>query len=323
MGSGSAWPISVTVRLYRTLAAVARVEPVPRTVAIGVFDGLHLGHQEILAQTKLMARKYGGVSTVCSFEPMPTEFLSPGAPPARLTCFRERFERLDELGIVEMFCPRFASIRDLTPDAFIEHLLVEALGARSIVVGDDFRFGAERRGTLDDLRAGGRRCGFRVTTVPPVYSDGQRVSSTAIRAALKAGDLAAAKRMLGRDYTMSGRVGPGLGVGKKLGFPTANLELKRRVAPVDVIFAVRVIGLGGKPIDGVASVGNRPMVGGGKVLLEVFLFDFDRDIYGRYITVQFIARLREERTFVDIAAMQAQMHDDVREAKAALRARIA
>jgi riboflavin kinase/FMN adenylyltransferase len=311
------------VRLYRTLAAVARAEPIPRTVAIGVFDGLHLGHQEILAQTKLSARKYGGVSTVCSFEPMPTEFLSPGAPPSRLTCFRERFERLDELGIAEMFCPRFASIRDLTPDAFIDDLLVGALGARSVVVGDDFRFGAERRGTLEDLRAGGRRCGFRVTTVAPVYSNGQRISSTAIRAALKAGDLAAAKRMLGRDYTMAGRVGPGLGVGKKLGFPTANLELKRRVAPVDGIFAVRVSGLGGKPIDGVASVGNRPMVGGGKVLLEVFLFDFDRDIYGRYITVQFIARLREERTFVDIAAMQAQMHLDVRDAKAALRARIA
>jgi riboflavin kinase/FMN adenylyltransferase len=311
------------VRLYRTLAAVARAEPVPRTVAIGVFDGLHLGHQEILAQTKLIARKHGGVSTVCSFEPMPTEFFSPGAPPARLTCFRERFERLDELGIAEMFCPRFASIRDLTPEAFVENLLVGTLGARSVVVGDDFRFGAERRGTLEDLRAGGRRCGFRVTTVSPVYSDGQRVSSTAIRAALKSGDLGAAKRMLGRDYSMSGRVVPGLGVGKELGFPTANLELKRRLAPVDGIFAVRVTGLGGKPIDGVASVGNRPMIGGGRVLLEVFLFDFDRDIYRQYITVHFIARLREERTFADLAAMQAQMHLDVRDAKAALHARIA
>jgi riboflavin kinase/FMN adenylyltransferase len=323
MCSGYARPISATVRLYRTLAAVGRAEPVPRTVAIGVFDGLHLGHQEILAQTKLISRKYSGVSTVCSFEPMPTEFFSPGAPPARLTCFRERFERLDELGIDEMFCPRFASIRDLTPDAFIEDLLVGALGVRCVVVGDDFRFGAERRGTLEDLHEGGRRCGFRVTTVPPVYSNAQRVSSTVIRAALKAGDLAAAKRMLGRDYSMSGRVVRGLGVGKKLGFPTANLELKRRVAPVDGIFAVRVSGLGDKLIDGVASVGNRPMVGGGKVLLEVFLFDFDRDIYGRYLTVRFVTRLREERTFADIAAMQAQMHLDVRDAKAALRARIA
>ena len=198
-----------------------------------------------------------------------------------------------------------------------------ALAASQVVVGHDFRFGAGRRGTLEDLRAGGRRHGYDVTTVPPVYSDGQRVSSTAIRAALRAGDLAAAKRMLGRDYAMSGRVVPGLGVGKTLGFPTANVELKRRLAPVDGIFAVRVAGLRPALLDGVASVGNRPMVGGGRVLLEVFLFDFDRDIYRQYITVQFVARLREERTFADLAAMQAQMHLDVRDAKAALRAGIA
>ena len=311
------------MRLYRTVASVKRAEPVPRTVAIGVFDGLHLGHQEILAQTKRIARTLGGVTTVCSFEPMPTEFFCPEAPPARLTCFRERFERLVELDIEELFCPRFAAIRDLTPEAFIEELLVGALGAQSVVVGDDFRFGAGRRGTLENLRAGGRRHGFAVTTVPPVYRDGARVSSTAVRAALKAGDLGAAKRMLGRDYAMSGRVGPGLGVGKKLGFPTANVELKRRLAPVDGIFAVRVAGLGSKLIDGVASVGNRPMVGGDKVLLEVFLFDFDRDIYRQYITVQFVARLREERTFADLPAMQEQMHLDVRAAEAALGARIA
>lgn len=309
--------------LYRTIATLARTEPVPRTVAIGVFDGLHLGHEEILAETKRTARKHGGVATVCSFEPMPTEFFSPDAPPARLTCFRERFERLAELGIEELFCPHFAAIRDLPPETFIADLLVGPLHARSVVVGDDFRFGAERRGTLADLRAGGRQHGFTVTTVPPVYRDGRRVSSTAIRAALKAGDLGAAKRMLGRDYAMSGRVVRGLGVGRTLGFPTANVELKRRLAPVDGIFAVRVAGLGSKPIDGVASVGNRPMVGGGKVLLEVFLFDFDRDIYRQYITIRFVARLREERTFADLAAMQTQMHLDVRDAKAALRAGIA
>ena len=312
------------MRLYRTLAALSRVAPAARrVVTIGVFDGLHLGHQEILAATRRRAAEHDAIATVCSFEPMPTEYFAPHDPPPRLTCFRERLELLDELGIGAMFCPHFGAIRDLAPDAFIGELLVGGLNARHVVVGHDFRFGAGRRGTLADLRAGGQRYAFGVTTVEPVFSDGERISSTAIRRALQAGDLADAKRMLGRDYAMSGRVVHGLGLGKDFGFPTANVNLKRRLAPVDGIFAVRVGGLGRDPIDGVASVGNRPMVGGGKTLLEVFLFDFDRDIYGRYITVHFIARLREERTFPDLRAMQAQMALDVEAARAALGARIA
>jgi riboflavin kinase/FMN adenylyltransferase len=309
--------------LHRTLASLARVAATPRTVTIGVFDGLHLGHQEILACTKRTAAEQRSVATVCSFEPMPTEYFAPDDPPPRLTCFRERFELLDALGIAAMFCPRFAAVRGLSPEAFIDDLLVRGLNARHVVVGHDFRFGLGRRGTLADLRAGGRRHGFGVTTVEPVFCGTERISSTAIRAALKTGDLAAAKRMLGRDYAMSGRVVPGLGLGKKLGFPTANVNLKRRLAPVDGIFAVRVGGIGATLLDGVASVGTRPMVGGGKALLEVFLFEFDRDIYGQYITVHFVARLREERTFANLAAMQAQMHVDARDARAALRSGIA
>jgi riboflavin kinase/FMN adenylyltransferase len=309
------------MRLYRTPAALRRHDgAVPRVVAIGVFDGLHVGHQAILERTKLEASVTGARTLVFSFEPTPREFFAPATAPPRLTRFRERFERLESLGIEELFCPRFGTIRDLGPRRFIETLLVGALNAKHVVVGDDFRFGAERRGTLEDLRAAGRRFGFGVTEVPPVFRDGERVSSTAIREALKSGDLDAARSMLGRDYSISGRVVRGLGLGKQLGFPTANVNLKRLRAPVDGIFAARITGLGPEPLDGVASVGTRPTIGGSTALLEVLVFDFDRDIYGKYITVHFVKRLREERHFADLEAMRRQMQRDVADARAALTA---
>jgi riboflavin kinase/FMN adenylyltransferase len=307
------------VRLFRSLAAVR--EPAARhgrVATIGVFDGLHLGHREILARTADIARQLECPTTVCSFEPMPTEFFAPSAPPARLTCFRERFELMSAAGVDELFCPHFGAVRDLSPERFIEDLLVGTLAVEHVVVGHDFRFGAGRRGTLDELAKAASAFGFGLTTVEPVFADGERISSTAIRKSLKAGDLARAREMLGRDYSMSGRVVYGRGLGKDLGFPTANVNIKRRLAPVDGIFAVRVSGACQDTLDGVASIGNRPMMGGGETLLEVHLFDFDLDIYGRYITVEFVSRLREERTFPDLAAMTEQMHADVRAAQAAL-----
>ena len=187
-------------------------------------------------------------------------------------------------------------------------------------MGHDFRFASHRLGTLDDLDAAGRAGGFEVTAIPAVYLDGERVSSTVIRAALQDGDLNTARRMLGREYSMSGTVIRGLGLGRKLGFPTANVNLNRRLTPVDGIFAARVRGVGEKVLDGVASVGTRPTVGGVKPLLEVFIFGFDRDIYGEYITVQFVKRLREERKFSDVDSMVEQMHRDVVDARAVLAA---
>jgi len=309
------------MRLYRSLAALERcVDDAPRAVAIGVFDGLHLGHQEILRRARALAARDGCRTAVCSFEPMPEEFFAPHAPPARLTRFRERFERLEGLGVDELFCPRFAAVRALEPEAFIERLLVAGLHARHVLVGDDFRFGAERRGTVEALAAAGARHGFDVTEVQPVLADGERISSTAIRAALARGDLETARAMLGRDYSMSGRVVRGLGLGKKLGFPTANVNLKRRQTPIDGIFAARVGGLGERLLDGVASVGTRPTIGGGKPLLEVLIFDFDEDIYGRYITVHFVERLREERHFPDLESLKRQIRRDVTAARAALAA---
>jgi riboflavin kinase/FMN adenylyltransferase len=307
------------MQLYRSLAALRRpASAASRVVAIGVFDGLHIGHRAILERAQREAAAAGHRTLVFTFEPTPKEFFSPATAPPRLTRFRERFELLTELGIDDLFCPSFGAVRDLAPQRFIETLLVGALGARHVVIGDDFRFGANRQGTVADLRAAGAQHGFGVTEVAPVYWHGERVSSTAIRQALKAGDLDAARGMLGRDYSISGRVVRGLGLGRKLGFPTANVNLKRLQAPIDGIFAARVTGLGSQPLAGVASVGTRPTIGGGQPLLEVLIFDFDGEIYGEYITVHFVKRLREERHFADLPSMQRQMHVDVAAARAAL-----
>jgi riboflavin kinase/FMN adenylyltransferase len=287
-------------------------------LAIGAFDGLHIGHQTMLIQALAAAREGGETLAVLSFEPTPAEYFAHGEPPARLTCFRERFELLDKLGVDELFCPHFRVLSAIPHQRFVDEILVDELGIRQVIVGHDFRYGASRLGTIDTLRVAGTAAGFEVTVIDAIDQDGERVSSTAIRGALQAGDLGFAARMLGRDYSMSGRVVHGLGLGHELGFPTANVNLKRRRAPVDGIFAVRVDGLGSRPRDGVASVGSRPTVGGGKTLLEVHLFDFDDDIYGQYISVRFRQRLRAEEKFPTLAAMQTQMHADVAAAKAAL-----
>ncbi len=307
------------MQLYRTLEALRRPgSAAPRVVTIGVFDGLHVGHRAILERTQREAAAARCRTLVFTFEPTPKEFFSPTNPPPRLTRFRERFELLSEFGIDDLFCPSFGLVRSLAPERFIETLLVGALDARHVVIGDDFRFGANRQGTLADLRAAGARHGFAVSEVAPVFWQGVRVSSTAIRQALKLGDLEGARGMLGRDYSISGRVVRGLGLGRKLGFPTANVNLKRLQAPIDGIFAARVTGLGSRALAGVASVGTRPTIGGREPLLEVLIFDFDGDIYGEYITVHFVKRLREERHFADLPAMQRQMHVDVAAARAVL-----
>jgi riboflavin kinase/FMN adenylyltransferase len=307
------------MRLYHSLSSLARRgSHSPSVVAIGVFDGLHLGHQAILREAASIADARGASKVVFTFEPMPREYFAAGNPPPRLTCFRERFEMLAKHDVDEVFCPRFDTVRQLPADEFIDELLIRGLNVCAVVVGDDFRFGAGRDGTVSTLEAAGRRHGFEVRVVAPVLWQGRRVSSTAIRDALQRGDLAAARQMLGRDYSISGRVVEGLGLGRDFGFPTANVNLKRRLVPVDGIFAVRVGGLGEQLLEGVASVGTRPTIGRSEPLLEVFIFDFDDDIYGRQITVHFVSRLREERKFDDVETMKRQMHRDVAAARAAL-----
>lgn len=306
------------MQLVRSITASAPKSRASRVLTIGAFDGVHLGHQEIFRRAlDIGAERRQPLAAFC-FEPTPSEFFARGEPPARLTCFRERFEQLEAIGIDELICPPFQSVSSLEHSGFVRDVLVGQLGVSHIVVGHDFRYGAGRTGTVETLSEAGAARGFGVTVVDPVYAAGERISSTRIREALGRGDLDSAASMLGRDYSMSGRVVHGLGLGRDLGFPTANVNLKRRRAPVDGIFAVRVDGLREPSLAGVASVGSRPTVGGGKTLLEVYLFDFDTSIYGAYITVRFQKRLRSEHHFGSIAALQEQIRADVVAAKAAL-----
>ncbi len=287
---------------------------------IGAFDGVHVGHQRILQRVLAEAEQRGLPSVVVSFEPTPREFFARSEPPARLTRFREKFDELRALGIDWFFCPPFDAVMEsLAPDEFIDRLLIDTLQVRHLVVGDDFVFGRKRSGTVADLQRAGTMTGFSVEQVGTVLENFDRVSSTAIRRALTDGDLDVARTLLGRHYSMTGRVVDGRKLGKKLGFPTANVSLNRRASPIAGIFAVRVDGLsdsaGPARLNGVASVGTRPTIDGIEPLLEVHIFDFDRDIYGEYIRVEFIRKLRDEVKFPDLDALTEQMHLDAAQAR--------
>ena len=192
------------MQFYRHLTQLKEISPQARAVTVGAYDGIHLGHQEILRQVKERAQEISGRALVLSFEPMPKEFFASDQPVTRLTKFRERYELLRDFGVEEFFCPRFSSINDLSPNDFIQDVLLNGLNTSHIVVGDDFRFAAQRTGTLDDLLKAGSTNGFGVTAVPAVYYEDERASSTAIREALRVGDMKKARGMLGRDYFISG-----------------------------------------------------------------------------------------------------------------------
>jgi riboflavin kinase/FMN adenylyltransferase len=235
--------------------------------------------------------------------------------------FREKFDALREAGVDIFFCPRFDDgMRGIAADTFIRRLLVHGMNVRWLVIGDDFRFAAGRSGSVERLERAGNALGFDVRQERSVVVGQRRVSSTAIRQALWTGDLALATELLGRHYSMSGKVVAGDGLGRDLGYPTANVHLKRRQSPVMGIFAARVRGLEGQALDAVASVGTRPTFGGTKPLLEVHIFDFDADIYGEYIQVDFIARIRSEEKFENAKALVEQMHVDSARAREILAA---
>jgi riboflavin kinase/FMN adenylyltransferase len=290
-------------------------------VTIGAYDGLHLGHERLLACVRAAAREQNLPSVVMSFEPTPKEFFSAASPPARLMRFREKFEALAEHDIDFFYCPRFdGNMCDISSADFIRRILVHGLRARHVVIGDDFRFARRREGDVGQLIRAGAALQFSVEQAQSVVVDNDRVSSTAIREALWTGDLELAGKLLGRPYRMSGNVVRGEKLGRTLGFPTANVDLRRRQSPVMGIFAVRVHGVGGAPLDAVASVGTRPTFNGTKPLLEVHIFDFDADIYGAYIHVDFIARLRSELRYDEVEELVAQMHRDADNARSILAA---
>ena len=290
-------------------------------VTIGSYDGLHLGHQQLLERVMAAAKSKGVPSVVISFEPTPREFFQAKQPPARLMRFREKFESLESSGVDIFYCPRFSNaMREISAADFIRRILVQGLNMRRLVVGDDFRFARKREGGLEQLQAVSKALDFEVEQVHSVVGDGVRVSSTAIREALEAGQMDRATALLGRAYRMSGKIVEGERVGRTLGFPTANVDLRRRQSAVMGIFAVRVHGLKDGPRNGVASVGSRPTFNGTKPLLEVFLFDFDKDIYGQYIHVDFIAHLRSQMKYELVEELVAQMHIDADNARSILAA---
>jgi riboflavin kinase/FMN adenylyltransferase len=290
-------------------------------VAIGNFDGVHLGHRSILDRLMLRARALDVPAAVLTFEPNPREYFDPAHAPARLMRLRDKAVALAACGVDRLVLLRFDErLRALTAVEFVEQVLVDALAVRHVVVGAGFRFGRGRAGSVDLLAEHGGRLGFDVDALEPVVLDGERVSSTRVRAALAAGDLPGVRRLLGRDFSISGRVIDGRKLGRTLGYPTANMRLHRRVTPLHGVFAVRVRGVGERARPGVASLGTRPTVGGGELLLETHLFDFDGDLYGRHLEVEFVARLRDELKFPDIDSMLARMHVDAAEARQLLAA---
>jgi riboflavin kinase/FMN adenylyltransferase len=287
-------------------------------VTIGTYDGLHLGHQALLARLLEHGRRLSVPTMLLTFEPMPREFLASSMPPPRLTSLRERWRILEPLGIDHMWLLRFGStLRGLAGQEFAA-LLARELCTPLVVVGHDFRFGRNGEATVPTLEAAGVELGFEVEVVPPVTIDGERVSSSGVREALARGDFALAARWLGRPYAMLGRVVHGNRLGHSLGFPTANLRIERRRSPLTGIFAVWVHGVQTGPMPGVASLGVRPTVNGREMLLEAHVFDFDGDLYGREIRVEFVSKLREEERFESLDALVTQMRRDAADARAIL-----
>lgn len=294
--------------------------PQGSVVCIGAFDGLHRGHQALVGHVRARARATGLAAVALSFEPLPREFFAPATPPARLLLPRAKFEGLRGLGMDVVGLLRFnAAMAAMSAEAFVERVLVQRLAAREVWVGPEFRFGHRRAGDLGLLQALGERHGFTAAEVPVVADAAGRVSASAVRAHLAAGDLDAAAAALGRRYAIAGKVVRGKQLGRQLGYPTANLRLAGKKAPLGGIFAVWVHGIGPVPRAGVASLGTRPTVQGVEPLLEAHVFDFDGDLYGSRIDVEFVAKLRDEEKFDDLPSLVRQMDEDARQARRVLR----
>ncbi|MBT7953093.1 MAG: bifunctional riboflavin kinase/FAD synthetase [Gammaproteobacteria bacterium] len=286
-------------------------------VTVGNFDGVHLGHQAVIGQLKQHARQLGLQSVVLTFEPQPLEHFQPEAAPARLSSFRDKFLQLRAQGVDKLVCLRFQdSLAKVSAEEFVQRLFVEALGMKRIIIGDDFRFGRDRKGDIHTLRSMGETAGFDVVPIDSFSIDGERVSSSRIRKALDEHDFDTARSLLGRAYCISGRVRHGEKRGRQLGFPTANVSLSRNTSALLGVYAVQVTGLDGVILNGVANLGTRPVFDGKQLLLEVHLLDYSKDIYGRHINVEFLKHLRGEQKFASIDELQAQINQDVDDARA-------
>ena len=286
-------------------------------VTIGSFDGVHLGHQAILNQVKAVAAELGLPSVVMTFEPQPQEFFSGERAPARLMRLREKVEALFEFGVDQVLCLQFnRELRNLTAAEFVRSVLVDGLGTRHLIVGDDFRFGCDRSGDFKMLSEMGETYDFAVQDTETLEVDGQRVSSTLVRQILERGNFERASQLLGKPFTITGRVVYGQQLGRELGFPTANVQLNRYSAPLSGVYAV-LVNIDGAVYQGAANVGLRPTVGDLlKPILEVHLLDFEADLYGRRIEVEFVTKIRDEEKFTSLDKLIESIQRDVKQIRA-------
>ena len=289
--------------------------PSGSVVCIGAFDGLHLGHRALLRHALGRAQALGVPMVALGFEPLPREFFAPATPPPRLQLPATKVAGLEALGADLIGLLRFdARLAAMSAEQFVATVLAKRLSAREVHVGPEFHFGHRRGGDIETLQREGRAHGFTAAQIAPVMLDGERVSSTRIRAALQAGEFDQAARLLGQPYAIGGRVVHGQHLGRTLGYPTANIRFPKTPA-LSGIYATRVHGVGVQPHDAASSFGTRPTVGGVEPLLEAHLFDFDGDLYGRRIAVEFVAKLRDEEKFPDLPALVAQMDRDAQQAR--------
>ena len=301
----------------RVFRGFSRPVPGPTALAIGNFDGVHRGHAALLNRLVDAAQNAGLPATILTFEPHPREFFAPASAPARLTTLREKLELLADAGVAQVMVCRFnAGFAALSAQQFVDSVLVNGLRTRHLIIGDDFRFGKGRAGDFSMLQTAGELSGFSVEAMGSVTLDGGRVSSSSVRQALAAGDMELAAALLGRPYVIDGSVRHGEKVGRQLGFATANIRIKHNPLPMSGVFAVEVSGIDGHLLPGVANLGIRPTVGGIRPILEVHLFDFDRDIYGAHLSVRFVHKLRNEQRFPNLDALKAQIALDAVAARA-------
>jgi len=306
----------------RLIRGLSHLEPLVDgcVLTIGNFDGLHLGHKAVIEKLAERGKALAIPVVAMTFEPQPLEYFLGENAPSRLMRLREKVLRFCRLPVDDLLIVRFNQyLADYDAEQFIEDVLVKKLNIKHLVVGDDFHFGKARRGNFAMLKDKGKLFGFDVEDTGSYQIDGLRVSSTLIRDALGSGDLALAEKMLGCCYSVCGRVAHGDKRGRTIGYPTANIQMFRRNTPVNGVFAVTMTGIDGREIEGVANVGTRPTVdGSSKVILEAHLFDFDKEIYGRYVEVHFKQKIRDEMRFQSLDELKAQIVKDVAEAKAAL-----
>lgn len=285
-------------------------------LSIGNFDGIHLGHQAVLSRLSAEAKRLSVPAVVMTFEPQPEELFLGENAPARLSRFRDKFSQLEKLKLDQLLCVSFThKFANISADDFVEELLINKLNVKFLVIGDDFHFGYQRQGDFQLLQQAGKKHGFEVVDTKSLTQQALRISSTRIRDFLAQGKLAEANTMLGRKYSITGRVSHGKKLGRTIGVPTANLFLKRRVSPVSGVFVVTVLGINENIYQGVANIGTRPTVQGERQQLEVHIFDFEGNLYGDQLEVVLEKKIRNEVKFDSFAELKVQIEADIKNAK--------